>query len=178
MKFPSPKLLVRSHRRPIKASRTCAGSEAGKRIETPKGSERAAGPAESAKAQGTHSKVARRSFRRGPRAAVVATTPAARLLLLSLISLVNPAAAQQQIILTLTCGDRDAMTENLRLKYSEGQIGLGIGSSGALYEVWVSPDGETFTLLRTTIDQRSCILGAGDSWVGQLPIPSMEGNPL
>lgn len=52
--------------------------------------------------------------------------------------------------------------------FQERQDSVGLAKGGAIVELWLSPGGDTWTILLTWPNGKSCILSAGDYW---LPAP-------
>lgn len=63
------------------------------------------------------------------------------------------------------CLTRPEMLALLDERYSEKSIAGGLESSGRLIEVFVSPDGKTWSMVLTTPDGTSCIIAAGEEWL-------------
>ena len=61
------------------------------------------------------------------------------------------------------CADRDAVLKTLTEKYGEGQVGVGFAGQ-YLFEVWVSDETGTWSILRTGANGMSCILASGQYW--------------
>ena len=86
-------------------------------------------------------------------------------LLLALLSLVfavlfaTLAAAQPQGI------PRDKMVRFLAEHHREIPVARGLGSNGAVYEVFAASDGSTWTIAMTLPDGESFLLVAGGSWM-------------
>jgi hypothetical protein len=75
-------------------------------------------------------------------------------------SLVTSAAAQG-----MSCAPRDVVVERLNVSYGEVFNGGGLQNGAALFEVWVSQDDGTWTILMTRADGMSCIMAAGTDWL-------------
>ena len=71
-----------------------------------------------------------------------------------------PAQAQAQ----MACGTRDSIVEKLGEKYGEARIGLGLEGSTAIFEVWVSAETRTWTILKTTPKGLTCVMAVGSDW--------------
>jgi len=76
---------------------------------------------------------------------------------LLLIAFIFPAQAH------VLCGDRTAVLDNLEDTYSEVPKDRGLGNSGNVIEIIVSPSG-SFTLLYTMPNGLACIMAAGEGW--------------
>jgi len=88
-----------------------------------------------------------------------------RLMALSLAALVAlPAQAE-----TKNCADRQKITERLQSGYGEKFTGGGLRNSESIFEVWMSDDSGTWTILMTKPDGTSCVLAAGTDWRESLP---------
>ena len=66
------------------------------------------------------------------------------------------------------CGDHDEIVAALAVGYEESRIGIGLSNAGGMIEVYTSPRG-TWTMLLTTPDGQTCMIGAGDNWDGIAP---------
>lgn len=73
------------------------------------------------------------------------------------------------------CAPRDRIIERLADKYSETQRSIGIINSTTAIEVWVAPDGLTFTVLTTDSNGISCLITAGSNWQTKPAPPKGEG---
>ena len=63
-----------------------------------------------------------------------------------------------------TCLPRDSLVEKLAEKYSERLIGRGLQGTARLFEVFMSADGSSWTLLQSFPNGTSCIMAAGTDW--------------
>ena len=70
------------------------------------------------------------------------------------------------------CGARQLMVETLAQKFEENPIALGVVSTGAVLEVFVSKEG-TWTILATSTDGNSCVLSVGVGWDSSLMLASL-----
>ncbi len=61
------------------------------------------------------------------------------------------------------CGERDAIVASLEKTYSEAPVSMGLGSNGAIIEVFASPLG-TFTIILTRPNGLTCVMAVGESW--------------
>lgn len=102
---------------------------------------------------------------------------AAVTLALVLAQCVPPAYAQ---ISPMSCLPHEAAVNKLEQGYGEQRAGLGISpDGGAVYELYVSPDGETWTILITRTNGLTCIAASGESWMFQSRVkPPLLGFPL
>ncbi len=78
---------------------------------------------------------------------------------------VFPSAAQAQTV----CGERKAIVASLEKTYSEVPVSMGLGSNGAIIEVFASPSG-SFTIILTRPNGLTCVMTAGEIWEN-LPKP-------
>jgi hypothetical protein len=62
------------------------------------------------------------------------------------------------------CDQRDKIVEWLAVKYKEAPIATGVSSTGSLIEVLSTHDGETWTLIVSSPDGNSCLIGSGQGW--------------
>ena len=71
-----------------------------------------------------------------------------------------PPAAHAQ----LSCGDRNAMVEQLSRAYGEIRKGAGLAGRAALFEVWASDATGTWTILKTAPNGVACVVAVGENW--------------
>ena len=64
------------------------------------------------------------------------------------------------------CGDRSKMIGYLDRDYQEAQTGLGLASNGAVVELYTAKTG-TWTMLITSPDGKTCVVGSGEGWESQ-----------
>jgi len=79
------------------------------------------------------------------------------------------ADAQQIRSPSLQCAAHDQMVERLGAKFTEVPVSLGLAASGHVLEIFTAKEGETWTLVATAPEGKSCIMAAGKYWQ-QLPI--------
>jgi hypothetical protein len=65
----------------------------------------------------------------------------------------------------LPCGKRKDLIEVLKKNYGERAVAHGLANSGAVAEVYVGPGG-TWTIVATSPNGVSCLIGAGEAWEG------------
>ncbi|MCV6594367.1 MAG: hypothetical protein OIF48_15545 [Silicimonas sp.] len=70
------------------------------------------------------------------------------------------------------CADRDAVVDRLEVKYGESFSGGGIRNEKSIYEVWMSEENGTWTILLTRADGKSCIVASGTDWRDGLKVPA------
>ena len=75
------------------------------------------------------------------------------------LGLAAPLAAQTN------CLPRDVIVANLDKRYDEKPTGRGLVNETRLFEVFVSTDGSTWTLLQSFANGTSCIMAAGTHWL-------------
>jgi|HigsolmetaAR202D_1030399.scaffolds.fasta_scaffold55955_2 hypothetical protein len=63
----------------------------------------------------------------------------------------------------MLCGDRDQIVRELKKTWEEDLTATGLSNTGSVVEVFSSEEG-TWTLLMTTPDGKTCLLGAGEHW--------------
>lgn len=74
------------------------------------------------------------------------------------ILLATPALAQQN------CQEREALVAKLDEGYSEKLIGRGLQGDARLFEVFMSSDGSSWTIIQSFPTGMSCIMAAGTDW--------------
>lgn len=75
-----------------------------------------------------------------------------------IIAFSGPLSAQQ------ASGDRATLVKELTQRYAEVPVSIGLTSTGGMIEVFASKDGSTWTMLLTTPDGQSRVIGDGESW--------------
>ena len=63
-----------------------------------------------------------------------------------------------------SCASRADVVDGLSKAYEELPRGLGLTGSGGVVEVLTSPSGDTWSIIVTWPDGRSCLVAAGESW--------------
>jgi hypothetical protein len=63
------------------------------------------------------------------------------------------------------CAPHDEFSRHLEMNYQEKSDGIGVANDGSLFEIFTSDKG-TWSLLITNGRKISCIVAAGDMWVG------------
>ena len=81
-------------------------------------------------------------------------------------ALLAPASTQAQ---TNQCADRGLITERLKANYGEKFAGGGLRNSESIFEVWMSSETGTWTIIMTTPAGLSCVMAAGTDWRDALP---------
>ncbi len=61
------------------------------------------------------------------------------------------------------CDERDAIVASLENIFSEAPVSMGLGSNGAIIEIFASPSG-TFTIVLTRPNGLTCVMAAGQNW--------------
>jgi hypothetical protein len=85
------------------------------------------------------------------------------------LALSGGAAAQQtpnphrQVPTSSPCGARADVVKMLKENFGERAMAHGIAHSGTLAEVFISPGG-TWTIIATSPNGISCMIGSGESW--------------
>jgi hypothetical protein len=64
----------------------------------------------------------------------------------------------------LLCNTRESLIDKLQNRYSENLVGIGLASSGSVFELMVSDEFGTWTLLYTTPDGIGCVVATGEVW--------------
>lgn len=77
----------------------------------------------------------------------------------------SPGANAQVALGPAICMPRDALADLLSSRYNEVQVAQGIQGQGSLLEVFVGPDGETWTIIVTRADGLSCATLWGKDWM-------------
>lgn len=88
----------------------------------------------------------------------------------TLMALILAASAATPVLAeTQNCAARDKITQRLETGYGEKFAGGGLRNSESIYEVWMSDDSGTWTILMTRPDGTACVMAAGTNWREALP---------
>ena len=94
---------------------------------------------------------------------------------LALAALILPFSATLAIAEPTNCAPREIVTEQLNLTYGENFSGGGLQGGNAVFEVWISKDDGTWTILMTQANGVSCVMAAGTDWRGALQSDQVSG---
>lgn len=83
------------------------------------------------------------------------------LLLTAIITLTGTAALSQQMS---HCASRDLVVERLAQKYGESRQALGLGSQGAMVEIFASEDSGSWTITVTMPNGSTCLMATGQAY--------------
>jgi len=79
------------------------------------------------------------------------------------------AAAQQ------ACGNRETIVARLASNWGESFAGGGLQNATSVFEVWMSAEKGTWTILKTSADGTSCVMASGTNWLVTLPSERIAG---
>ena len=65
---------------------------------------------------------------------------------------------------TRDCNFHDTMVKSLKDNWDESVVGMGINNAGALVELFISPEGETYTIVVVRPDGWACVVTTGKDW--------------
>ena len=82
-------------------------------------------------------------------------------ILSSTIYLINPVLARDD---TQRCEQRRTVLQYLSSRYEEKPVAMGVAENGGLIEVLTSRTGNTFTIVVTSPDGKTCMVAAGEDW--------------
>ena len=85
------------------------------------------------------------------------------------------APAQSQV--QMPCAPRDVIVERLKSGYGEGPAGIGLQSTGHLFEVWAAPTTGTWTIVMSLANGSTCIVATGTDWQQLDPAEVAMGVP-
>ena len=54
-------------------------------------------------------------------------------------------------------------------------VGGGLQSASSSYEVWISAEKGTWTILKTSANGTACVMAAGTNWLDSLPSQKVAG---
>ena len=80
---------------------------------------------------------------------------------LGLMTLAAQQVAAQQ---NRNCAPREAVIERLASGYGETRQSIGLGSQGAVVEIFASTETGSWTITVTTPNGTTCLVAAGESW--------------
>jgi len=76
------------------------------------------------------------------------------------------------------CAARDKVVGKLSSGYGETFAGGGLQNSNRIYEVWLSEEKGTWTILMTRPDGSTCVMASGTHWREGLPAKAIpKGTP-
>ncbi len=70
------------------------------------------------------------------------------------------------------CASRDQVVDRLEMKYGEAFSGGGLRNAESVFEVWLSEEKGTWTILMTRSDGISCIMASGTNWREGIKVPA------
>ncbi len=79
---------------------------------------------------------------------------------LAVLFAILPAALQAQTL----CAERESVVKKLKTGYGESFAGGGLQNASRIFEVWLSEEKGTWTILMTKSDGTSCIMATGTNW--------------
>ncbi len=65
---------------------------------------------------------------------------------------------------TAICADRAVVAQRLAKDFSENPVAMGITSSGNVIEVFSARTGDTWTIVMTLPNGKSCLMATGEGW--------------
>lgn len=89
---------------------------------------------------------------------------AAAIIACFLTALLSGAATAAETGPERRCEQRGAVLAFLSHRYSEKPVAMGLAENGGLIEVLASHDGQTFTIIVTSPEGRTCMVAAGEDW--------------
>ena len=85
------------------------------------------------------------------------------------------AASAQQTGVTPPCASRDAIVERLQAKWGETYTGGGLQSAASVFEIYMSEEHGTWTILRTSPNGIACVMASGTNWLDELQMTEPTG---
>ena len=85
------------------------------------------------------------------------------LVLFGLVVFTSPALGQT-IKIPLACAPAISQGQHLREKFKEDPVGYGATSGGAMAELWVSEENDTWTITLRMPNGVLCLVASGDGW--------------
>ena len=75
------------------------------------------------------------------------------------------------------CSDRESIVTRLEAGYGEAFAGGGLRNAQQVFEVWMSEEKGTWTILMTRSDGKSCIMASGTNWRDSTGVKLPKGIP-
>ena len=75
----------------------------------------------------------------------------------------------------LNCAKRDVIIARLEAKWGEHFAGGGLQNASSVFEVWMSAEKGTWTILKTSANGMACVMASGTNWLESLPSQKIEG---
>ncbi len=75
------------------------------------------------------------------------------------------------------CAERADITNRLKTGYGESYAGGGLRNSESVFEIWMSEEKGTWTILMTMANGRSCVMASGTNWRKAMPEVEPAGIP-
>ena len=91
------------------------------------------------------------------------------LTLMPLLAVPTVAGAQ------MSCGEREKIIARLKSKWGEHFVGGGMQSASSIFEIWISAEKGTWTILKTNANGTACVMAAGTNWLDGLPSQQVTG---
>lgn len=70
----------------------------------------------------------------------------------------------------MNCGQREPIVNALKERYQETQRNVAIAGVDVVTELYLSPEGATWTIIMSFPDGRTCIFAAGKGWTSTNPL--------
>ena len=83
------------------------------------------------------------------------------------VMVLSPSAMAQT-----SCMPRETVASSLRHDYAEAPAAFGVTADGALLELWISKNGETWTILVTLPTGTVCLVADGNTWQEVTDVPT------
>ena len=75
------------------------------------------------------------------------------------------------------CTDRESLVSRLATGYGEAFAGAGLRNAEQVFEVWLSEEKGTWTILMTRANGQSCIMASGTNWRDSDKVNLPKGIP-
>ena len=85
---------------------------------------------------------------------------------LAVLITLMPAAVHAQSF----CAERESVVKKLESGYGEAFAGGGLQNASRVFEVWMSEEKGTWTILMTRSDGVSCVMATGTNWRDGAPV--------
>ena len=74
-----------------------------------------------------------------------------------------------------SCGNRASIIERLELKWGESFAGGGLHNASSVFEIWMSSEKGTWTILKTHANGTACVMASGTNWLATDPSRQVAG---
>lgn len=92
---------------------------------------------------------------------IACASVSATLLALGFSAVINPASAQAVTV----CSTHAEVTKRLDKRLAQAPVAVGLANGGRVIEVFSSEDGDTWTIVLTQPNGKTCLVANGEAWL-------------